>query len=81
MDGGQACIPIWPHPGFAAVWAVSDWADCKPKAIKLDVWWERWTAGLEGDDTVLAIFPVTEGEGMVLTPTELEVALLAECGE
>ena len=79
VDEGQACIPIWPHPDFAAAWAVSEWSDCKPKAIKLDVWLERWTAGLEGDDTVLAIFPVNEGEGMVLTPAELESALLAAC--
>ncbi len=75
---GEVCLPIWPHPDFAAAWAVDDWADCQPKAIKLDIWLERWTEGLTKDDTVLAVFPVEEEEGLVLTPAELEEAILTE---
>ena len=75
---GDECLPIWPHPDFAAAWAVEDWADCQPKAIKLEVWLERWTAGLQRDNTVLAVFPVDEEEGIVMTPSEFEEALLAE---
>ena len=82
VDDGQACLPIWPHPDFAKAWAVSEWDDCQPKAIKLDVWLERWTSGLEKDDTVLAVFPVNneegDGEGIIQTPTELESSLLEE---
>lgn len=77
-DDGQICLPVWPHPNFAAAWAVSEWSDCQPKSIKLDVWLERWTAGLEGDDTVVAIFPLNEGSSIVQTPAELEKALLQE---
>ncbi|OUS23962.1 hypothetical protein A9Q99_25750 [Gammaproteobacteria bacterium 45_16_T64] len=78
VDDGQVCLPVWPHPDFAKAWAVSEWSDCKPKAIKLDVWLERWTPGLQDDDTVLAIFPVNEGEGVIETPEGMEKALLAE---
>lgn len=82
VDDGQACLPIWPHPDFAKAWAVSEWDDCQPKAIRLDTWLERWISGLEKDDTVLAIFPVNseegDGEGIVQTPSELESSLLAE---
>ena len=75
---GEICLPVWPHSDFAAAWAVDDWADCTPKAIKLDVWLERWTPGLEKDDTVLAVFPVDEEEGFVLTPAELQDAIISE---
>ncbi len=75
---GEECLPIWPHPEFAKAWAVDDWSDCEPKAINLEVWLERWTAGLERDNTVLAVFPVNEEEGIVITPAELEEAILAE---
>ncbi len=77
-NDGEECLPVWPHPDFAAAWATGDWSDCKPKAISLEVWLERWTSGLEKDNTVLAIFPVDEEEGIVLSPTELQTALLAE---
>jgi hypothetical protein len=75
-EEGQVCLPIWPHPDFAAKWATGDWSDCKPKAIKLEVWLERWTPGLESDDTALLIFPVGEEEGIVQTPAEVHQALL-----
>ncbi len=70
------CLPIWPHPDFAKAWATGDWADCEPKAVKLDYWIERWIPGLERDNSVLAVFPVGEEEGIVLTPAELQEALV-----
>ncbi len=75
---GEVCLPVWPHPDFAHAWATGEWSDCQPKMIKLDVWLERWTVGLEEDDTVIAIFPVSEEEGIILTPNEMYEALLAE---
>lgn len=75
---GEECLPIWPHPDFAKAWAVDDWSDCQPKAINLEVWLERWTPGLERDNTLLAVFPVDEAEGLVITPSELQEALLSE---
>ncbi len=75
---GEECLPVWPHPDFAKAWAVDDWSDCQPKAITLEVWLERWTPGLERDNTMLAVFPVDEEEGLVVTPSELQEAILGE---
>ena len=75
---GEECLPIWPHPDFAKIWAVDDWSDCQPKAINLELWLQRWTAGLERDNTVLVVFPVDEEKGLVVTPAELEEAILVE---
>jgi len=77
-DDGEECLPVWPHPDFAKAWAVDDWSDCQPKAIALDVWLERWTPGLEKDNTLVAVFPVNEEEGIVLPPSELHDALCSE---
>ena len=77
-EDGQICLPVWPHPDFAAAWAIDDWKDCEPKMIKLADWLERWTAGLEKDETALAIFPVDNGQGLILSPVELHEALLHE---
>lgn len=78
VEDGQIALPVWPHPDFAQAWAVAEWSDCQPKAVALDMWLERWTPGLEQDDTVLVIFPVDEGEGVVETPSGMAEALLAE---
>ena len=75
---GEECLPIWPHPDFAKAWAVDDWSDCQPKAINLEVWLERWTPGLERDNTMLAVFPVNEEEWLVMTPSELQEAIFGE---
>ena len=77
-EDGELCLPIWPHPDFAKTWAVDEWSDCEPKAIALEVWLERWTQGLQGDDTMLVIFPTEDGAGIVLSPEEVEHDLLAE---
>ena len=80
-EDGQICLPVWPHPDFAAAWAVDDWADCSPKMIKLDVWLERWTEGLLKDNTELVIFPLDNGEGIVLGPVELHEAIISTLEE
>ncbi|MCK5881968.1 MAG: DUF2750 domain-containing protein [Sinobacterium sp.] len=74
---GEICLPIWPHPDFAKEWATEDWQDCTPAVIKLDVWLERWTQGLENDNTLLVVFPVGEDEGLIQTPEELHNDLLS----
>jgi len=70
-DEGEECLPVWPHEAFAAEWASGEWADCKPASIPFDVWVERWTPGLEGDGTLLAVFPDEQSEGIILAPSEL----------
>lgn len=75
---GEDCFPVWPHADYAALWANGDWADCAPQSIPLDAWIDRWTPGLEGDGSLVAVFPVNEEEGVVVTPGELLQSILAE---
>ena len=77
-EDGDVCLPLWPHPDFAQHWATDEWSDCRPKSVSLDVWLERWTAGLKSDDTMLVIFPVSEGAGIVISPEDLANDILAE---
>lgn len=72
---GDNCLPLWPHPDYAAEWATADWADCQPKSVALDVWLERWTKGLSGDETLLVVFPNLKEEALLVEPEELEEAL------
>lgn len=78
-EDGEECLPVWPHPDFAAAWATGEWADCEPTAVDLDAWLERWTPGMEKDGTMLAVFPRSDEEGLVVPPGEvresIEIAL------
>ena len=80
---GDDCFPVWPHPDFAAAWAVGDLADCTPQAIALDAWLTRWTPGMEKDGTLVLVFPINddEAEDVVIAASELEDALLGAIGE
>lgn len=77
-DDDEECLPIWSHQELAASWATDDWSDCSPQAIALDLWLSRWTPGMIEDDSLLAVFPVEDGEGTVVSPQELKAALEAE---
>ncbi|GAA6186032.1 MULTISPECIES: DUF2750 domain-containing protein [Alteromonadaceae] len=64
----EDCVPVWPSEEFAEYWATGDWAQCTPKAIPLQDWFERWTGGLEEDGVNIAVFPNPDEEGIVVFP-------------
>jgi len=76
---GDDCFPVWPHPDFAAAWAVGDLADCTPQPIALSAWMQKWTSGMQEDGTLVLVFPTNDDtdEGLVLGADELEDALLS----
>ena len=74
---GEQCLPVWPHPDFAADWATGDWADCSPEAVDIQSWRERWLPGMEADGVVLAVFPTTDEETVVIAPPEMQELLQA----
>ena len=80
-EDGEPCMPVWPHPDFAAEWATEGWSDCRPEAIELKAWLTRWTPGLARDGVMLVVFPGEDEEGMVLPPAELGEALTAALRE
>jgi len=71
-DEGENCLPVWPHPDYAADWATGDWADCEPKMIPLDVWLERWTPGLDQDETLLVVLPNLKEQAVLVDPWQLD---------
>ena len=66
----------------ASGWAVGDLADCTPQAIALEAWLTRWTPGMEKDGTLVLVFPTNDDddEGMVMSASEVEDALLGAMG-
>lgn len=72
---GEQCLPVWPHPDFAEDWATGDWADCSPEPVDLRSWLDRWLPGMEADGVVLAVFPTTDEETVVIEPPEMRELL------
>ena len=75
---GDECLPVWPHPDFAAKLAVGDWADCVPQSILLKDWLEDWIPGMVEDGVSLAIFTDENEEGVVVSPADIEASILDE---
>jgi phosphoribosylformylglycinamidine cyclo-ligase len=46
-----------------------------------DSWLERWTPGMEQDNTLVAVFPNMDEENIVVSPSELKTSLLEEMGD
>lgn len=74
-DSDENCLPVWPHPDYAKLWAVGDLERYQPQAITLKIWLERWIDGLTQDGIDVAVFPVQGEENMVETPAELAESL------
>lgn len=70
-DGGN-CLPVWPHPDYALEWVNGEWADCEPKMIALDIWLERWSEGLETDETLLVVLPNLKEQALLVDPWQLD---------
>ncbi|ART79827.1 DUF2750 domain-containing protein [Oceanisphaera avium] len=73
-DDEEDCIPVWPHADYAKAWAVDDWAMCQPEAISLKVWQARWVPGMEEDELLVAVFPISDAAGVLIEPRELQSA-------
>lgn len=73
----ENCLPVWPHADYAKEWANGDWSDCEPKMITLDVWLERWTQGLDQDETLLVVLPNLKEQAALVDPWQLDEDLRA----
>ncbi len=73
---GEQCIPVWPHAELADLWIEGELAGCQSKAVDISTWLDKWTAGLNGDELSVAVFPHAEEPGVVISPTELAETLL-----
>jgi hypothetical protein len=71
-EDGVGCIPVWPHRECAEENLTGDWADCKAISIEKSAWLERWTTGLTEDSLLIAVFPDSEQECVVVSPAEFD---------
>ncbi|WP_337841028.1 DUF2750 domain-containing protein [Rheinheimera sp.] len=72
----ERCIPVWPHAELAEQWINGDWAQCQAQAVDVAVWLDKWTAGLNGDELAIAVFPHAQQPGVVIGPEEFAETLI-----
>jgi len=74
-DDGQEVVPVWPAAAYAQACCVDEWKDCVPKAILLAEWMEKWIPGMVADKKKVAVFPLPQGKGIVVKPSDLKLDL------
>ncbi|WP_127021702.1 DUF2750 domain-containing protein [Rheinheimera mangrovi] len=72
----ERCIPVWPHAELAELWINGDWAQCQAQAVDIATWLDKWTAGLDGDELAIAVFPHAAEPGVVIGPEEFSETLI-----
>lgn len=70
-DDGTEVVPVWPHERYAAACARDEWAGNEPRAIPLAEWLDRWLPGIERGRRLVSVFPLPDGAGEVITPSQL----------
>lgn len=65
---GETFIPVWPHPDYAKLWAGNNFPGCEPFAVTLKVWNDRWVPGMSDDGVSVAVFPLSDADGVVEAP-------------
>ena len=75
---GEECLPLWADADSARQW--SNDPALVPRAVPMDVWFERWVPGLTGDNIQVAVNPGDSGDAVVLSAEELADALQAGDG-
>lgn len=76
---GHEVVPVWPHERFAQACIEGNWKDCKPSAIRLSEWMERWIPGMARDSRQVAVFQTPQDKGIVIHPDRLNDDLRDEC--
>lgn len=70
VDAGEL-VPVWPAEAFVQALCIGEWAGCRPRAIAMDDWLEKWTPGLERDGRKVAVLPTPDGRGVAIEPARL----------
>jgi hypothetical protein len=77
-DDGVQAFPVWPHQQFADA-CVNSMDKETSTNISLQDWLDKWLPGMMGDGRKVAVFPTPNGQGIVVSPSQLKDDLLAEC--
>lgn len=70
-DDGKELVPIWPARAYASACCIDTWEDSEPRQITLGDWFDKWTPGMIADGRSVAVFPLPNDKGVVITPEEL----------
>ncbi len=73
-------VPVWPTHKMAELWATDEWESCRPMAISLRDFHERWISGLTSDNLLVMLCPVPGEDGEVVSPEEF-VQLLSKLAD
>lgn len=77
-ENGLEVIPVWPHERFATACASAQSQE-QAASISLQDWLQKWLPGMIRDGRHVAVFPVPDGKGTVVSPEQLRSDLLMEC--
>lgn len=77
-EAGRACFPFWCAAAHAEALADDDWADCRAEPLDLDVFMNRWLAGMARDGRLVSVFPAPDGSAIVIDPETLLLDLREE---
>jgi hypothetical protein len=77
-EDGRECVPVWPHPRYAAACAVEDWLGSEPAVITLDDWLDEWLPTMESDGRGISGFPTPDGRTVLIEPAMMRADLEAE---
>lgn len=78
---GETYIPMWPHEDYAKAWAGDAFEDFEPYAIPVKTWLNRWVSGMAEDGVAMAVFPSTNGDGVVESPEVVADDLIRKQGK
>jgi hypothetical protein len=77
-DAGNEVVPIWPHRLYAEAAAIGAIAGSTAAPIDLQTWRERWIPGLIRDRRLVGVFPVPDGQSVVVEPKQFDAHLQIE---
>ena len=77
-DSNQECIPVWPHPDYAASLAKDSWSNCTPESLHLNIFMSRWIPGMVKDKRMAVVFPTPNEKGIVVDPQRIGQDLSTE---
>jgi len=70
-DPNTHLVPIWPAKDFAAACCLGEWENFEPQSISLDKWIDKWLPGMAKDGRSIAVFPLPNDKGVIVSPERL----------
>jgi len=71
-------FPVWPAKEYAELLATGDWQSYEARALTLDWFLRDWLPKLTTSKSRVAVFPVPDRGGVIVSASELASAINAE---